>query len=398
MRGLLWFLLLFVAAVALAIFGRPDAGHVMIVYAPYRVDMSLNTCVVALVIAFFVLYAITRIVRAIFVMPQRVAALRARRRVKKAHRALLDAVGNLFAGRFARAEKSARAALDDSANRGAAGLIAAQAAHEMHEYARRDDWLAQVNDAHGDAQWQEARLMASARMHASAHDAQGALAMLDEMPLRGARRIQAQKIALRAHQQLKNWHEVHHLARALEKREALHPAVAVQLRQLAAENLLRDRRHDADALMELWRSFSSVERHSPRLADLAAQLLVKLDRAPSARSIVEEALAQRWDARLLHRYPDTAGNDALPLIQKAEAWQKEHPDDADLLFALGRLCEKQQLWGKAQAFFEAALKFSAGNEALKARVHGALAQLHDRLGDAARAAEHYRHSALAAWL
>jgi HemY protein len=390
MRGLLWFLLLFVIAVALAIFGHPNAGHVMIIYAPYRMDMSLNTCVIAIIVVFFMLYAITRLIRAIFTMPRRVAALRARARVKKAHDALLEATGNLFAGRFARAEKAARASLADEANRSAAGLIAAQAAHEMREYTRRDSWLAQVDDE----PWQEARLMTSARMNASAHDAQGALAMLDEMPPRGVRRIQAQKIALRAHQQLKNWDAVHHLAKALEKREALHPAVAVKLRQLAAENLLRERQHDADALMALWRSFSTVERHTPRLADLAAQLLVKLDCALHARRIVEEALAQNWDARLLHRYPDTAGDDALPLIQKAEAWQREHPDDVDLLFALGLLCEKQQLWGKAQAFLEAALK-ATDNATLAVRGHRALAQLYEHLGEMQKAAGHYRQSALA---
>ncbi|MFP3559840.1 heme biosynthesis protein HemY, partial [Paraburkholderia sp. SIMBA_049] len=126
--------------------------------------------------------------------------------------------------------------------------------------------------------------------------------------------------------------------------------------QLAAENLLRDRRHNADALLALWHSLSPTERHSPRLADTAAELLVSLNRPQEARKIVEEALAQNWDARLLRRYPDTAAGDALPLIQKAEGWKKDHPDDADLLFALGRLCQQQQLWGKAQSFLEAALK------------------------------------------
>ncbi len=112
----------------------------------------------------------------------------------------------------------------------------------------------------------------------------------------------------------------------------------------------------------------------------AAELLVALERQPEARRIVEDALAHNWDARLLRRYPDTAGGDALPLIQKAEGWKKDHPDDAELLFALGRLCQKQQLWGKAQSFLEAALKL-ADSEALKVRAHRALARLFEHLGE-----------------
>ncbi|MEM5401249.1 MULTISPECIES: heme biosynthesis protein HemY [Paraburkholderia] len=391
-RGLLWLALLFAIAVALATVGRFDTGQVLLVYPPYRVDVSLNLFVVGIVVAFLLLYAILRFARNIVTMPRRVAAYRARMRAEKAHAALRDAVGNLYAGRFSRAEKAARDSLADAKNTSAAGLIAATAAHRLHEYARRDEWLTQVDDP----DLQEARLMATADMRADGRDADGALAALTEMRTQGGRRIHAQQIALRAQQQLKNWSEVLKLVKTLEKREALHPAVAVRLRQLAAENLLRDRRHNADALLELWQSLSNVERHSPRLADCAAELLIALDRQADARKIVEEALAQNWDARLLRRYPDTAGSDALPLIQKAEAWRKERPEDGDLLFALGRLCLKQQLWGKAQSFLEAALKSADAtqNEPLKIRSHRALARLHEQLGDGEKAASHYRESAL----
>jgi HemY protein len=391
MRGLIWFVLLFVAAAALAIIGVFDGGQVLLVMPPYRVDVSLNLFVVALVIGFIVIYAVMRAVRNIWKMPQRVAAYRARSRLAKANGALRDAIGHLYAGRFSKAEKSARDSLTVDANTGAAGLIGAKAAHEMHEYARRDEWLARVTGQ----DWLDARLMATADMRADGRDADGALAALTEMQAQGGRRLHAQQIALRAQQQLKNWGEVLKLVKTLEKREALHPAVAVRLRQVAAENLLRDRRHNPDALLEFWQSLSPTERQSPRLADLAAELLIALDRRNDARKIVEEALAQNWDARLLRRYPDCAVvGEALPLIQRAEAWHKERTEDADLLFALGRLCLHQQLWGKAQAFLEAALKL-ADNEPLKIRTHRALARLHEQLGDSEKASEHYRESALA---
>ncbi|MEI5996992.1 heme biosynthesis protein HemY [Paraburkholderia bengalensis] len=390
LRGLLWLAFLFAVAVVLAIAGRFDTGQVLLVYPPYRIDISLNLFIVAIIVLFIVMYALLRIVRNIWRMPQRVAAYRARQRVAKAHAALRDAIANLYAGRFSRAEKAARDSLTNPDNKGAAGLIAANAAHRMHEYARRDEYLAQIEAP----DWQDARLMATADMRADGRDADGALLALTEMQSQGGRRIHAQQIALRAQQQLKNWGEVLKLVKTLEKREAIHPAVAVRLRQLAAENLLRDRRHNADALLELWHSLTPTERHSPRLADLAAELLVALNRPQEARKIVEDALAQNWDARLLRRYPDTAGGDALPLIQKAEAWRKERPEDADLMFALGRLCLHQQLWGKAQSFLEQALKL-ADNETLKIRSHRALARLHEQLGDTSKASEHYRESALA---
>jgi HemY protein len=391
MRGLIWLVLLFAAAAAIALVGVFDGGQVLLIVPPYRVDISLNLFVVAIVLAFIVIYTVLRAVRNVWKMPQRVAAYRARSRLAKANAALRDAVGHLYAGRFSKAEKAARDSLIVDENAGAAGLIGANAAHRMREYARRDEWLGRVTGG----EWQDARLMATADMRADGRDADGALVALTEMQAQGSRRIHAQQIALRAQQQLKNWGEVLKLVKTLEKREALHPAVAVRLRQVAAENLLRDRRHNPDALLELWQSLSPAERQSPRLADLAAELLIALDRKNDARKIVEEALAHNWDARLLRRYPDCASTgDALPLIQRAEAWQKERTEDADLLFTLGRLCLHQQLWGKAQAFLESALKL-ADNEPLRIRTHRALARLHETLGDSEKASEHYRESALA---
>ncbi|HEX7685979.1 MAG TPA: heme biosynthesis protein HemY [Trinickia sp.] len=391
LRGLLWLALLFVLAAVLATVGHFDAGQVLIVYPPYRIDVSLNLVVVGVIALFIVIYALIRIARNVWTMPKRVAAYRVRSKEAKAHAALREAIGNLYAGRFSRAEKAAREALSLDANKGAAGLVAAVAAHRMREYVRRDEWLGAIDAP----DWQDARLMASADMRADGRDPDGALAALTEMQAQGTRRIHAQQIALRAQQQLKNWAEVLKLVKTLEKREALHPAVSVRLRQQAAENLLRDRRHDPDALLALWNSLAPAERQSPRLADLAAELLIGLNRHQEARKIVEDALAHNWDARLLRRYPETAPADALPLIQKAEAWRKERPEDPDLMFALGRLCLHQQLWGKAQSFLESALRLADDNDALVIRTHRALARLFEQLGDTERAAEHYRASALA---
>ena len=47
----------------------------------------------------------------------------------------------------------------------------------------------------------------------------------------------------------------------------------------------------------------------------------------------------------------------------------------DLLYALGRLCERESLWGKAQTYFEASLALDD-----HWRTHVALGELHARLG------------------
>ena len=180
-RGLLWLALLFAIAVVLAVGGRFDTGQVMLIYPPYRVDVSLNLFVVAMVVLFIALYALLRIIRNIWRMPQRVAAYRARARVAKAHARCVRRSAICMRGAFRARKKPRRDALANGDNKGAAGLIAATAAHRMHEYARRDEWLAQIDEN----DWQDARLMATADMRADGRDADGALTALTEMQAQG---------------------------------------------------------------------------------------------------------------------------------------------------------------------------------------------------------------------
>ena len=66
---------------------------------------------------------------------------------------------------------------------------------------------------------------------------------------------------------------------------------------------------------------------------------------------------------------------------------KSNPRDAVLLLTLGRLCARQELWGKAQSYLDASISVEPMYSA-----YLALAQLHDRLGNADAARRNYRES------
>jgi HemY protein len=175
--------------------------------------------------------------------------------------------------------------------------------------------------------------------------------------------------------------------------------LAARMKQMACETLLQERRHDADALNDLWRELTTEERRSPRIASQAALYFSQLSRPDDAKRIVEEGLKAHWDGRLIRRYADCAvAGRALPLIQQAEKWLAQHPVDADLFYTLGMLCFKEQLWGKAQASLESALKYADAEHhgSLRAQAHLALAQLYEQTERMEGAQRHYRQSALLA--
>jgi HemY protein len=68
MKSLLWLLAVAAAAVALVLLARVDSGYVLFIYPPWRVEMSMVLFVVGALIAFFLLYALFRLVGSALVL------------------------------------------------------------------------------------------------------------------------------------------------------------------------------------------------------------------------------------------------------------------------------------------------------------------------------------------
>jgi HemY protein len=233
------------------------------------------------------------------------------------------------------------------------------------------------------------------------HRPEAALKAVAELNASGTRHIHALQWSMKAQQQAKNWPEVLRLVRSLDKHKALHPALSARLRELAYEAMLTDSAHDAESILRVWSTVPTADRVKPFVAARACAALNGRGLHDEARATAEESLAVDWDDRVVRAYRESAAAAGSPAllaqIEHCEAWMKQRPTDAELALALGSLCLKQKLWGKAQRYLEQAL--SDASEARMVReAHLKLAQMHDALGQGEEAAAHYRQCALASVL
>ena len=110
MKWLFWLLVIFAVAALAAVGAQVNTGYALIVWAPYRIEVSLNLAVVVLLVAFLLFYWILRSLASVFSLPRQVSAYRARRRQEKGQQLFHDAFRLLFEGRFGQALKKAAAA------------------------------------------------------------------------------------------------------------------------------------------------------------------------------------------------------------------------------------------------------------------------------------------------
>ncbi len=382
MRWVFWMLGLFALAVALALALRMNAGYAILVWPPYRVELSLNFALVLAAAGFAAGYLLLRFIFGALGLPARVREYRERRRREHARSTLLGAANAFFEGRYGRAEKAAASVMESTDTSALATVLAARAAHELRHFDERDAYLARAAQLAPDAS--VVRIIAAADMLLEQRRFQDALAALRELP---DKHTAALRLELKAQQQAKNWEQALLLIDQLERRGVYDATQAGQLRRYAHIENLKRKALDQRALEECWRKIPAAQKLDAKVAAIAAQCYVALGGIAQALQIIEQALATDWDSELVGIYADCAGTDTVRQIERAELWLKSNPRDAVLLLTLGRLCARQELWGKAQSYLEASISVEPLYSA-----HLSLAELHDLLGNADAARRHYRAS------
>jgi HemY protein len=380
MRALLWIVGLFAVAVALPVAARYFPGYVLVVLPTHRVELSLSFAAILLVAGFVLAYLLLRALSLTLGMPAKAQEFRRSQRRAQAQRTFQQALAAFFEGRYGRAERAARDALDAGEQPALCLVIAARAAHEQKHFQLRDEYLQQLEarapESHYVRLMTQAELLLEDRRY---HDALQALARLQD------KHTAALRLELRAHQQAQNWDQVLSLLPLLDKRRVLEHSLLDQVRRYALTENLKRKAVDGKSLHEYWDRLPLEQKRESRIAAAAAQSFLALGESSEAHAVVEQSLDADWDPALLTLYVECLPRDARRHLERAEGWLKEHPGDPLLLLALGELCMQQELWGKARSYLEASLAVDPSHSAFVQ-----LGRLLERIGKPEEASQAYR--------
>ena len=381
MRVLFWFLLLAGAAVAVALAAKITSGYALFVAPPYRVELALNLLIVLAIAGFVFGYLLLRIVNRALGLPEEVRAFRRRQHQERTRAKQDAAVIALLEGRYGRARQYAGEALAIPQSSGLPALIGARAAIETHDYAAAEALLARP-DAQASA-LAVPRLMLEAEMKLEQGQPIEALGILGALRKEAGSHTAALRLELRALQAAGRYAEIPPLVDRLVKRKVYGAAEGNFVRAAAHAQELSARVHDTAGLRAYWDKLTDAEQRMPKIARAAARSMMTLGGDREAAEILARSLEHEWDSDLVTLYGECRPADIAPQLEQAERWLAVHSDDATLLHALGLLCERAQLWGKAQTYFEASL---AVRESW--RTHVALGELFGRLGRGGEANTH----------
>ena len=337
-----------------------DWGQVVLWLPPYQVELSLQAALLAMIVFFILTLLASRVLALVLDLPARIRRHRMRRIQAKRLKILSLAVTQFFDGSYVRSIKSSKELLGDldlvkdaPAAISAANVIAACAAHELHDTGQRAEFLQALIAGAGADKSVDTNLPALLEADFAVRDHQGdrALAALEPLSKSDKRSVHSLRLALKAHQQCDNWDEVLRITRLLENRKALSSIAAVRLKHSVARAWIEQGRHG------------------------------------QAIELIEAALKSGWDSGLAMLYARCQGKTSEQL-GFLEPWIAKQPQDPELHWALGRLCQREKLWGKARLHLETSLRAKP-----MAVTHVALAEIAESLSENETAAFHWKAAA-----
>ncbi|RMI02547.1 heme biosynthesis HemY N-terminal domain-containing protein [Stutzerimonas nitrititolerans] len=362
-----------------------SAGYVLITYDQFRYESSFWVFLALLACVWLLAMAVHWLLGLLQASGALVNPWSRRHRERRLAKASHDGLRELAEGQWSPALAHLRTAAEHDRQPLVHYLGAARAANELGEYEQSDELLRQARERAPEARLAvgltQAQLQIARGQYVEARDS--LVALHDEYP----RHSYVLSMLQQLYVQLEDWPALCRLLPELRKQRALPPARLSELELLAWTAALEQvgrvqgavEGDPTSALSQRWQTVPNALRSEPLIVRAYADGLSRLGAEAKAEEVLLAALKRDFDERLVERYGRVRGREPSRQLSHAEAWLKAHPENAELLLALGRLSLRNELWGKARDYLEASLRMEHRPETC-----AELARLLAQLGESER--------------
>ena len=358
MKALIWLVVLFAGAAAVAVLTHSYPGNVFIIMGDELRRISLNTFILSTVIFVVVLYLLMTLLGRVVSIPGGMRRYGKRRRSAKVADALNEAGQAFFEGRFQKAQTEADKVLKNKECGDAAPLalmLAAYSAEQTNDDTAKQGYLQRL--AALPESMQLSRYLLEAESALERYDYEAAQTSIDAARKLNPGLTRLLQLELRMAVDQKDAMKVLRLTEQLAKAGALSTTELQQYQWVAYRQLLAQC-HDAKALKTCLKRIPEVDQKGGLSVEIAERFQ-QLGLYAQAAKWAKANYPLKRDVALLNVLFESSANlsdkEQQQAFEAADGWLKTYREDTDLLLALGEAAYQRQLWGKAQSYLEASL-------------------------------------------
>ncbi len=369
-----------------------NGGYILIAYGNYTIDMSLWTLLLIVLIVWVVWRLIKSLLR-MFVEPSQKYfkerdSIRQQRYRTQTARGLLQYIE----GHWDQARRSLKKSAKHSEMPLINYLAAADSAYEIGSREEADQLLAKAREVSPGGEL--AIGLAQSRMYLREEHYEEALAILQRLHVKAPDHPLILRLLNNAYRGLKDWSSLEKLLpdfrrykvfnkRAMQRVES--EVYSSLLAALVVQAKKTGRSADTEAVIQLWHDMPKNVRAIKRVLLSYITCLYQLGEGGRAETLLRKSLKTDWDDALVKLYGIVEGADPQKQLITAESWLRQRPNDPELMLALGRLSQRNQLWGKARDYLESSVALKVQSEA-----YAELARLMIQLGEHKKSTEYYQ--------
>jgi HemY protein len=351
------FVLLSAAIIAggVAMYMKQDVGSMQVSFAEYQYQATLLEVGIGLLGILFAYLLLSYTFNLLKKVTSLFGEKRHQRLAERARHSLEQGLIELSEGRFAKAEKILLQKVEHNENALLTYLAAARAAQYQGAHDRRDDYLRQAHKSNPEADI--AIGLTQAELQLEHQQFEQALATLNRLNELSPLHSYVLKLLAKAHHKLSDWDSLRELMPELHKTNAMSDEKLLSLQIDTWCGLISDRSRisDISAMTQLWGEVPRNIRELPEVVEYYASELVSVKASGEAEQVLRDYLNNNWQESTIVLYSELDILATETQLLNVEAWLEDQQHNAYLLLALGKMCARMSLWGKARSYLEASL-------------------------------------------
>lgn len=385
MRLLIAIIFALAVAATVGLISLDNPGLMVVSYGSHSWEMPLVLAGMFVAVAFALLYLLFNFLFGLLRAPKKARAWNQRRQNKKAQGDTLRGYARLIEGDWERGEKDLVKRLGHCKTPTLNYLGAAYAAQQQHNYAKRDEYLAQAEKA--DPAHRMAIDISRARMLLQAGDFEQARQLLGDMQKLAPANKTILRLTADVYERTGDWDALGKLLPRLEKSKALPEEQVVALEVAVRSAGLNQALPDANnpPTISQYYQLRGKRKKDPGMAAMYARKLIEEGELNSAEGVVRKAITKSWNSELAGLYGKTRSENLRKQIALATDWLTEHNHDPNVHLTLARLNLAHEQLDKARAHFNMAIELGAGDEA-----YLELGELYENEGNPRTALAYYK--------
>ena len=362
-------------------------GFVLIAIGQWTLQTSIWFAGIFWLLSLFVFYAALRVIFGFLAIPHFILQLMSRFQLQRAEQKMNQGMLDMAQGNWSRAEKNFVRGINFSEGFHLVNYLeAARAAQEQGAITRRDDYLKNAYDHNPESE--VAIRLTQAQLQLEQGQTEQALANLTRLREIAPKHSYVLKLLKEVYVKLEDWSQLKEIFPALVRYQFVTSDEKKRFQIQIVQNELKQFMQDPSQLAKVWHDLSRKLQRTPALVLQYSKGLIEEGKSEIAAKLILKTLKYEWDDQLVLCYSQLNLANKKQQLDIAEKWLKQHSKNSALLFALGKICKQNQLWGKARSYLEAGIGIKP-----TAMAYQELAELFEKLGSNFEAAECYRKTA-----